>query len=120
MTPPHQVGTGSRDASRWTVAVFSVGSLTGGALFLVGLVLQLGGRAATLGDPLDPGAIAASLMALEPWGWSTAGVIAMLATPVAGLVVTAFEVRTSSPRTAVAAAGVVAVLALGLAVALVR
>ena len=50
---------------------------------------------------------------------ATAGVIALLATPVLGLIVTAVELRPLQPRSAVLALVVLAVLAIATAVAVI-
>lgn len=48
---------------------------------------------------------------------SNAGVVAMLLTPVVGLVTTIGEVRREQPQTALAAVGVIAILAVAVGVA---
>jgi hypothetical protein len=50
---------------------------------------------------------------------STAGIVVLLLTPAAGLVVTAAELRTPQPQAAMVAIGVLGVLALAVVVALV-
>ena len=77
---------------RWTSRVLLGGSLLSAVLFAVGFVLN-------------------STLA------SNAGVVAMLLTPVVGLITTIAEVGTSQRQTALVAMGVIGVLAVAVGVA---
>ena len=78
----------------------------------------------TLGTVLSAAALAAGFVSgLAGAAWlnallSTAGVVALLITPAAGLVVTFFELRPAQPRAAPLALVVLGVLALSTLVAL--
>ncbi len=54
----------------------------------------------------------------EPWGWATLGVVIVIVTPAVGLVATLLEYR--GRREAWLALGVLGILAVSLAVALLR
>jgi hypothetical protein len=84
--------------TRWTRLVLNLGTLAAGVLLAAGLLLRLVG-----GSP-------------EPW--LTLGVLVMLATPAAGLVAAAAELRQRHPRVALLALMVLAVLGMAVLVAL--
>ncbi|MDP8905045.1 MAG: DUF1634 domain-containing protein [Chloroflexota bacterium] len=101
-----------------TARVLTAGTLVSALCFVAGLGLSLAGSDARTGDPLRLDLVLASALAIEPWGWSTLGVLALLATPAVGLVVSAVELRTVEPRTALLALGVLGILVLAVAIAL--
>ena len=55
---------------------------------------------------------------LQPWAWSTLGVLTILATPAAGLIATAAELRRLQPSAALLALAVLGVLAVAALAAL--
>lgn len=88
----------------WTARVLAAGTLISAVCFVVGFVLNLvGADASATGPGRD---------------WSNAGVITLLATPAAGLVATALELRHVQPRSAALALAVLGILAIAVAVAL--
>ncbi len=104
-----------------TSAVLTAGVLVAGVLFAVALVLELTGSEPGGGDMTDLGAVVDGLVALTPWAWATAGAYAVLATPILGLLVTAWEYwSVDDRRTMLLAAAVVAVLAISVVVAVLR
>ena len=109
-----------RAPSRLTALVLDAGSLVSASFFLVGVVLDTIGRPDGEPEPLDPEAILAAVAGLEAWGWSTLGVVALIATPALGLVATALEYRSLERRSSLLALLVLGVLGASLAVALVR
>ncbi len=90
----------ARPPVRATATTLTTGTLISVAFFMGGLVAA----AARLDEP-------ARVLA-------TAGVVALLATPVAGLVVTALEMRPLQPRSAILALVVLGVLGLATVIAL--
>ncbi|HUG48462.1 MAG TPA: hypothetical protein VMP67_08630 [Candidatus Limnocylindria bacterium] len=86
-----------------TSRVLLAGTLLSAALFVLGLALSL----------LD----AALLM--QPEGWSSLGVAALLLTPPASLLATAIETRRAEPATALLALVVLAILGLAAGFALI-
>lgn len=106
-------------SSAWTRRILVTGTVLSAACFLVALALDLMGRPATGGRLLDPGALAASLLALESGAWAGLGTLTIIATPPVALVTTLLEYRRAGDRAAVLAASVVlGILALSLALAL--
>ncbi|CAN5834271.1 hypothetical protein BH24CHL6_BH24CHL6_17240 [soil metagenome] len=103
-----------------TSRVLLAGTLLSVACFAIGFMLTLLGRAAQDRDPRDLGLVLQAVLGLEPWGWSMLGVLVLLATPAAGLLVTAIETRRGEPMTALLALVVLAILALATGFALVR
>lgn len=89
-----------RPSVRWTARTLSAGALLSAACLLIAFALTLAAREAE----------AATL--------STIGVLVLLATPVAGLIVTWAELRRSQPSAAWLSIVVLAVLAFAVAVAL--
>jgi hypothetical protein len=84
-----------------TARVLLGGTLASAVCFAIGFGLSFGGLAAL-------GAVA-----------STAGILVLLLTPAAGLVVTAAELRKAQPQAAMVAVGVLGVLALAVVIAFV-
>jgi hypothetical protein len=113
-------GSVRRAPSRVTAGVLNAGTLVSAAFFVVGVALDALGRSGDAPDLLDPQAIAAAVVGLEAWGWSTLGVITLVGTPALGLVATALEYRSFERRMSVLALLVLAVLAVSFAIALVR
>lgn len=112
-------GPGGGDMSaRGTSATLMVGTLVSATCFLVALGLEVMGRPAVTGDTLDFATVVDALLEPRPWGWATLGVICVIATPAAALVATALEYRRR--RESLLVAVVLGILALSLAIALVR
>ena len=112
MTAPRPPVTG-------TARALTLGTLVSAVCFGVGLLLAVLGADGVVGNPLRADEVLASAAALRPWGWSMLGVLAILATPPIGLVVSALELRRLEPRTALLAMAVLGVLGIAAAVALV-
>jgi uncharacterized membrane protein len=101
--------------------VLSLGVAASAALFAMAMVLEVAGVAPGEGSMTDLGAIAEGLLAPAPWAWAAAGAYAVVATPVVGLLVTAWEYSRAGDRhTVLLAASVIAVLATSVVIALVR
>lgn len=106
---------------RATSAVLTAGVVAAGGLFAVAMLLEVLGTEPGSGDMTDLGAVLEGLVALTPWAWATAGAYAVVATPVIGLLVTAWEYWTvNDRRTVLLAAAVLAVLATSAVVAILR
>lgn len=104
-----------------TRLVLRAGTIVSAAAFAIALLLRIAGHPAGGGDAFDPGAVIAACVALDPWGWATLGVFAVIATPVLTIMATGHEHRVAGDRrTALLSLGVLGVLALSLAVALLR
>jgi uncharacterized membrane protein len=99
----------------------SAGVAVAAAFFTVAVVMELLRGEAGVGDMTDVAAVLAGLLDLAPWAWAAAGAYAIVATPVIGLLVTAWEYRRAGDRrTVLLAAAVLAVLAVSVAVAMLR
>lgn len=94
------------------------GTLVSAACFVLGLLLTLVGQGAEAQDPRRLDLVLQAATQLQPWAWSTLGVIALLLTPPAGLAATAFETRRTQPLTALLAVAVLAILGLATGFAL--
>lgn len=104
---------------RLTAAVLSGGAAISAACFAVALAAGLAGADGARGDPADLSALLGALAALRPWAWASLGILAVIATPALGLVVTAAEYASlPDRRTAVLALAVLAILGLSVVVAL--
>lgn len=110
------------NAPRWaTSAVLTAGVAAAGGLFAMAMLLEVLGVEPGSGDMTDLGAVLDGLVALTPWAWATAGAYAVVATPIIGLLVTAFEYRSvGDRRTVLLAVAVLAVLFSSVAVAILR
>ena len=114
--PAHQVAP-----RRFTSNVLTVGVVVAGVLFAVAMILEILGSAPGSGEMADLAAVFEGLVALTPWAWATAGAYAVLATPVLGLLVTAWEYWSVGDRPTVwLAAAVIAILATSVIVAILR
>ena len=106
---------------RATSAVLTGGVAIAAVLFGVALLAEVAGTESGSGEMTDLAAVVEGLFALSPWAWAAAGAYAVVATPVVGLLVTAWEYRQVADRRAVILAlGVIAVLALSAVVAILR
>lgn len=106
---------------RYTSATLTGGVLVAAILFGVAVLAEVLGAETGTGDMTDLAAVAEGLVAFRPWAWATAGAYAVLATPIAGLLVTAAEYwSVDDRRTVLIAAAVLAILSLSVVVALVR
>jgi len=104
-----------------TRAVLRAGTIVSAAAFGIALGLRIAGNPAGDGDAFDPGAVVTAILALDPWGWATLGVFAVIATPVLAIAATGHEHRVAGDRrTALLALGVLGVLGISLVVALLR
>ena len=111
--------TAPRPPVSGTARALTLGTLVSAVFFAVGLVLAVLGADGAVGNPLRLDEVLASAAAMRPWGWSVLGVVAILATPPLGLVVSALELRHLQPRTALLALAVLGVLGIAGAVALI-
>jgi uncharacterized membrane protein len=108
-----------RPGVRWTSAVLVGGTLLSVACLVAGLALALlGGGGAPSDDPRRLDLVLRAALELQPWGWSMLGILILLATPAAGLLASALELRRDQPRTALVALVVLAVLGLAASAAL--
>lgn len=106
---------------RFTSATLTTGVLAAGVFFAVAMLLEILGAEPGDGQMTDLAAVAEGLVAFTPWAWATLGAYAVLATPVAGLVVTAWEYwSVGDRRTVLLAIAVMAVLAASVVVAILR
>ena len=106
---------------RYTSATLTGGVLVAAELFAVALMAEVLGAASEPGEMTDIAAVLDGLVALDPWAWAAAGAYAVVATPVAGLLVTGAEYWLAGDRrTVLLAAGVLAVLTLSVIVAVLR
>ncbi len=106
---------------RLTSAVLTGGVTVAGVSFALALVLELLGVDPGSGEMTDLAAVAEGLLAPMPWAWAAAGAYAVVATPVLGLLVTAWEYwSVDDRRTVLLAAAVLAVLATSVVVAILR
>lgn len=110
--------TPSVAGTRATSAALTIGSLISAGCFLVAIALEILGRPTAAGDVLDLSTVLSSMTVPEPWGWATLGVVIVIVTPAVGLVATLLEYR--GRREAWLALGVLGILAVSLAVALLR
>jgi hypothetical protein len=104
-----------------TRATLAVGIGVSVVCFVVAMALEFAGRPAGGGGGFDLPAVVRSAAGLEVWGWATLGTFAVILTPAAVLVATAWEYRViGDRRTALTACAVLLILACGLALALSR
>ena len=104
--------------SDWTRRIFAAGTLTAALCLAVGIGLRLLGAPVDAEAPAIGPALLQSVVELRLTGWSTLGVLILLATPPVGLLATFAELRRISPITAWLALAVLGVLAVSLLVAL--
>jgi uncharacterized membrane protein len=101
--------------------VLSGGVAAAATCFAIALLTEVLGAEPGSGEMTDVGAVFEGLLDLTPWAWATLGVYAVLATPVIGLVATAWEYATiSDRRTVLSAISVLAVLAVSAVIAILR
>jgi hypothetical protein len=114
--------TGHEGAPRRATSAALTGGVTvAGVCFALALVLEILGAEPGDGEMTDLGAVVEGLAALTPWAWATLGAYAVVATPLLGLLVTAWEYwSVGDRRTVWLAVGVVAVLATSTVVAILR
>jgi uncharacterized membrane protein len=106
---------------RFTSAVLSGGVAVAGVLFAAAMILEISGAEPGDGEMTDLAAVFEGLVALMPWAWATLGAYAVVATPLLGLLVTAWEYwSVGDRRTVWLAAAVIAVLAASVVVAILR
>jgi uncharacterized membrane protein len=106
---------------RYTSAVLTVGVVVAAVCFAVALAAELVSGEPGSGELTDVAAVLDGLLSLDAWSWAAAGVYAVVATPLVGLVVTAGEYASIGDRRAVGLAiAVIAVLAASAAVAVLR
>lgn len=101
----------TRPEVRWTAAVLTLGTVLSATCFVVGFALTVLGGGAASEDPRRLELVWRAAIELRPWGWSMLGVLSIMATPAAGLVASALEMRRLQPRAAVLALVVLAILA---------
>lgn len=106
---------------RFTSATLTLGVLAAACFFAVAMLLEILGAEPGDGQMTDLAAVAEGLVTLTPWAWATLGAYAVVATPVVGLVVTAWEYwSVGDRRTFLLAIAVMAVLAASVGVAILR
>ena len=110
-----------RPSDRATRRTLTGGALISGGCFTVAIILELLGGTRGAGQLTDVPGIVASVSRLEAWGWSSLGVLVIIATPVVALVATGIEYAVAHERrSAWTAVAVLCVLAISLVVALAR
>jgi uncharacterized membrane protein len=110
-----------RAPRRYTSAALTAGVVLASACFVLALALEVMRGESGSGEMADIPAVLAGLLAFSPWAWAAAGVYAVVATPVMGLLVTAGEFASIGDRRAVGLAiSVIAVLVVSTAVAVLR
>ena len=106
---------------RLTSGSLTAGVAVAGVLFAVAMLLEVLGAEPGAGEMTDIAAVLEGLVALTPWAWATAGAYAVVATPVLGLLATAWEYWSVGDRRMVLlAAAVIAVLVASAVVAVLR
>ena len=106
---------------RPTSMAITAGVAAAGVFFAVAMLLEILGAEPGSGEMTDVAAVLEGLIALTPWAWATAGAYAVVATPVIGLLVTAWEYWSVDDRqTVLLALAVIAVLTLSAVVAVLR
>jgi len=106
---------------RLTSTAITAGVFVAGAFFAVALLLEVLGAEPGSGEMTDVATVLDGLVALTPWAWATAGAYAVVATPVIGLLMTAWEYGSvGDRRTLLLALAVVAILTLSAVVAILR
>ena len=106
---------------RYTSAALTIGVAVAAVCFAVALAAELVSGEPGSGELTDVAAVLDGLLSLDAWSWAAAGVYAVVATPLVGLVVTAGEYASIGDRRAVGLAiAVMAVLAASAAVAVLR
>ena len=111
----------SQAPRRYTSASLTAGVVVAAACFVVALTAEIVTGRAGSGEMADIAAVLDGLVAFSPWAWATAGVYAVVATPVVGLIVTAGEYASIGDRRTVGlAVAVIAVLGASAAVAILR
>ena len=106
---------------RATSAAITAGVVVAGVFFAVAMLLEILGSEPGSGEMTDIAAVLEGLVALTPWAWATAGAYAVVATPIVGLLVTAWEYwSVGDRRTVLLALAVIAVLAVSAVVAVLR
>lgn len=104
-----------------TSVVLSAGVALAAFCFAVSLVLEIAGIEAGTGEMTDLPAVLEGLAAIVPWAWAAVGTYAIVLTPVAGLVATAWEyAEVSDRRTVLLAFAVLGVLATSAVVSILR
>ena len=104
-----------------TSRTLSIGVATAGVFFAVAMIAEVLGAEPGDGEMTDLRAVIDGLFSLTPWAWATLGAYAVLATPIVGLLVTAWEYASvNDRRTVLLAAAVLAVLAPSVVVAILR
>ena len=98
--------------------MLTAGAVISAACFALGIVLRLLMPEAASRDPRELELVLQSASELQPWAWSTLGVMALLATPAAGLIATALELQVRQPRVALLALAVLGLLAVAALLAL--
>ena len=106
---------------RFTSAALSGGVAVAATCFAIALLSEVLGAEPGSGVMTDVGAVFDGLLALTPWAWATLGAYAVVATPVIGLIVTAWEYSTiADRRTVLLAIAVIAVLSISAVIAILR
>lgn len=117
-TPPEVRQAAPR---RYTSAALTGGVLVAAFCFVLAVAAEVVGIDPGSGEMTDLAAVLDGLVSLTPWAWATAGAYAIVLTPVAGLLATAWEYSTISDRRSVwLAVAVIGVLAVSASVALLR
>jgi uncharacterized membrane protein len=106
---------------RYTSATITAGVIVAATCFIIAGIAEVAGVQSGSGTMTDLGAVFDGLLTFTPWAWATLGTYAVLATPVIGLVVTAYEYATiSDRRTVLMALAVFVVLMASVVIAVLR
>lgn len=106
---------------RLTSGVLTTGAAVAAVSFLVALGAELVGIDIGTGDMTDARALIDGVFAFAPWAWASLGTLAIVLTPAAGLLATAYEYAAiSDRRTMWLALAVLAILGVSVVGAVLR
>ena len=107
-----------RHLTSWALRL---GVLVAVTCFIVAGVAELAGVETGSGEMTDIAALVEGLLSFTPWAWAALGTLAIIVTPAAGLLVTAYEYSTvSDRRTVLTALAVLLVLGVSAVIAVLR
>lgn len=106
---------------RFTSSTITAGVIVAAACYIIAGVAEVAGVESGSGKMTDLGAVFDGLLTFTPWAWATLGTYAVVATPIIGLIVTAYEYSTIADRRTVSMAiAVIVVLMASVVIAVLR